>query len=142
MLSHLIDDIKISRVCLLNLSSWHYLLKLHSLVSGGSRIQLRYAGLQFIFIFQESNKRPLVFEVSTHKVCGSPLLNTRALNDGQGWLNRSVMFQLDVATEAILQMLSQAETENTDEEELVCICFPLKVPKSTLEYGAPRPENI
>lgn len=54
------------------------------------------------------------------------------------------MFQLDVATEAIIQMLSQAETENTDEveEELVCICFPLKVPKSTLEYGAPHPENV
>lgn len=85
MLSHLTDDIKISRACLLNSSSWHHLLKLHSLVSGGSRFQLGYVGLQSTqFIFQVSNKRPLVFEVSTHEVCGSPLLNTRALKDRQG----------------------------------------------------------
>ena len=48
-------------------------------------------------IFQESSKRPLVFEVPTHEVCLSPLLYTGTLIEGQEWLVRSVIFQLNVA---------------------------------------------
>lgn len=65
------------------------------------------------FIFQESSKRPLVFDVSTHEVCLSPPLYTGALIERQEWLVRSVIFQLNVATEAVLQMLSKGDTENT-----------------------------
>lgn len=32
------------------------------------------------FSFFQESKRPLVFEVCTHEVCGSPLLNTRAFD--------------------------------------------------------------
>lgn len=102
---HLRDDIRICWACLLNWSGGITCLSSHSLVSCRSRIQLRYA---VIFIFRDSNKS---FEVSTRDVCGSQLLNTRALNEGLGWLDRPVMFQLDLATKAFFRSYHRQKLE-------------------------------